>query len=168
MMAKNNTRIKLVGFIVLATILLISLGTISLADEGDSNEPDDLWARACYGTYLVELPNTSAIWTLSRDGTFQGTDAAETTLSFDHQQGSWERRGKMAKGTWLNFRIDPDSSEMKEFGRVDAEFTFSDQCEAISGTFDLRFYALTGDPLETNAGNLIVDGDPFTGRRINP
>lgn len=171
MVSKRHPRLILFGFMVFGFAALIAIFGISFADEIDSRENNFMgWGGGgCYGTYLVQLPNTQAIWTLARDGTFLGTDALEHELGFDQQQGAWKRAGRNARATWLNFRYDRETGEPIELARIDVQFTFGRFCDSISGNFTMRFFSLDEDALDRgNSGTLIVDGDPFDGRRVSP
>ena len=162
---QKNSRVI---FIAAATFLLVVIGLVSVSFAGARG------AASCDGTYLVVIgqgeSQTEALWTFSKDGTFQGTDSAQIAFNFSHQQGVWTHTGaNKAKATWLDFNF-ATSPEPKpdSYARVDAELAFDHGCDTLSGTLDLRFYALGQDPLDPKGGSYINQDVPFTGRRLNP
>ena len=138
--------------VAIATVLLLIVGFATAKIAGAKK------VSSCVGTYLVELveSESEAIWTISQDGTFQGTDSAEQAVGFSHQQGAWESAGsKRAKATWLDFLFDPDPYS---YARVDAKLAFGSDCESMTGTLDGWVYEPSEDPLDRTTG-----GTPFPG-----
>jgi hypothetical protein len=150
--------------IAAAIVLLLAIpATRSFAAEGQDG------GGACYGTYFVDLGQSVGIWTLSKDGTVQITDSAEVFLGFSHEQGAWQHTGdREARATFIDLTFDPNGSLPAGYARADAELTYADGCDSLTGALDLRVYGSTGDPLDPNGGLLIGDDIPFNGRRVNP
>jgi hypothetical protein len=157
----KNKRLR---FLILSmvTILLLTAGIVSVSIANAK-------VKICPGTYLVDLGQSAALWTLSEDGNFQGSDSAEIFLGFSHAQGAWEQTGvRTASATWLDISFDANAGTPAGYARVDADLVFSSDCETLSGTLDLRIYAPTEDPLDTTGTSPVIIDLPFTGRRINP
>jgi hypothetical protein len=122
--------------------------------------------RACIGTYLVAEGSSEAqrLWTLSADGTFQGTASSEAEFSFSHQQGTWKATGRRsARAVVLDFYF-IDTGEY-ETARLDINLGFSDRCRNLEGDFEIRFFAQGEDPLAPPVGPPDL-ADTFTGRRV--
>ena len=147
----------------LASILLIIVGLAG------ANLAAAQGAAACDGTYLVEVGQSEALWSFSKDGIFQATDSAEIFLGFSHQQGAWRHAGaNQAKATWLDFSFNPTASTPAGYARIDADLFFDNGCDTLTGTLGLRLYGPSDDPLDPAAGFPVGDDILFTGRRINP
>ena len=169
MITERNTRNmgRAFVYIVIATVLLLFMGIVTTNIAGAKK------VYSCTGTYLVDIgegeTRTEGIWTISQDGTFQGTDSAEQVFGFSQQQGAWVSNGSyQAKATWLDFSFDPNLPTPGGYVRVDAEFIFGSDCESMTGTLDVWFYLDTEDPLDRTTGGTSSSDISFTGRRVNP
>jgi hypothetical protein len=151
-------------------LLVIVMALLIIAGLTTSSRAGAKGAASCFGTYLIEFDNQSeGTWTLSIDGTAHATDSAEQVFGFSHLQGSWKSSGKTAMVTLLNFTIDPNSVEPAGYARVDAEVTFGNGCESITGVYDLWLYGSAEDPLDRTTGGFQGGDDlVLSGRRINP
>lgn len=158
----SQNKSKLIFIVAMATILLLIVGFTSVNIAGAK-------VKTCDGTYLVDLGQSEALWTLSKDGVFHGTDSAELFLGFSHAQGAWRQTGvKTVKATWLDFNFDPYTEVPEGYGRIEADLIFGSDCDTFSGTLDLRLYGSLEDPLDPTEGFLALDDLSFSGRRINP
>lgn len=155
----NMGKVLFLVFIAAVLLLIVGYATAEIAGAKKAN--------TCFGTYLVDVTESEALWTISQDGMFQGTDSAEQTLIFSHQQGAWVSTGSnKAKATWLDF---PTAPAAHSYARVDAELTFGSDCESMTGTFDVWLYLPSEDPLDrTTGGEQVIYDRPFAGRRVNP
>ena len=157
--AKERSK-KLAVVLIAATIAVIGLVGISAAGAQDGG-------GACHGTYFVDVESaqSKALWSFNKDGTFQGTDSAESAVPFSHQQGAWQHTiARKVKATWLDFNFGTTN-----MARVDAEIEFDDRCLTFAGEFSLRTYdyGLNEDPLDPTDGMPGFSGS-FTGERLNP
>jgi hypothetical protein len=158
----SQNKSKLIFIVAMATILLLIVGFTSVNIAGAK-------VKTCDGAFLVDLGQSEALWTLSKEGIFHGTDSAELFLGFSHAQGAWRQTGlRTAKATWLDFNFDPYASAPAGYARIDADLVFGSNCETFSGTLDLRLYGSSDDPLDPSGGSLALDDLSFSGRRINP
>ena len=156
---------KMFVSIVIAMVLLLVVGFATAKITGAKK------VSSCSGTYLVEVDTLSeAIWTISQDGTFHGTDSAEKAFSSSHQQGAWVSAGsKRAEATWLNFTLGLGEQFPLGYARVDAELEFDTDCESLTGTLDVWLYESDENPLDkTTGGEQIVFNQAFDGQRIIP
>ena len=156
-----QNRGKLIFMAAVATILLVSVGLTS------ANLAEARGAASCDGTFLVDFTYGKNLWTFSMDGTMQVTDSQELEIDLSHAQGAWQRVGaREVNAVWLAFLM--TSVPEPEYGRVDADITFENGCEALYGTMDVRTYLFENDPLDPIGGTLVEENIPFSGRRINP
>ena len=145
---------------VLFVLLLLGSSAILLANG---------FPEQCAGTYLTqEGSGAQSIWTLGEDGSFLGTSSTQRVFNFSDQQGEWENDGSGgAKGVFLDFSFDA-SGALLNIGRVDVVFhAVGFGCAKIAGSFTLRLFPLSEDPLNlsTFTGTPIID--TFTGRRLS-
>ena len=124
--------------------------------------------------YLVkEASGTQSLWRFSSDGTLQSASSAQGPLNFGDAYGTWSQAGRrQVKSTFLDFTYDqvPVGSGFPPAGiaRVDAVATFSDHCNVIHGSFELRFFDPdTEDPLDPSTDTGTAIRDTFTGRRMS-
>jgi hypothetical protein len=155
-----QNRGKLIFIVAVATILLVIAGLTG------ANLAEARGAVFCDGTYLVGFDNIKNLWTFSMDGTVQVTDSQELDINLSHAQGAWQRATSAGevKAMWLAFLNDSELS----YARVDADITFENACDTLTGTLDARTYTIDQDPLDPIGGTLVAENISFTGRRINP
>jgi len=127
---------------------------------------------SCFpGTYLVaEGSGTQSLWTLSQDGAFQVTSSAERAFGFSHIQGVWTKAGaRDAKARGLDFTFNQTpvngGAPPSQITRLDALMTFAQRCEEMEGTFELRVFIPSDDPLNSNPPP--IASDIFSGRRVS-
>ena len=114
------------------------------------------------GTYLVTVSNSDGsfasrqVVTLTEDGNVIISDSGqggETGVfnPFTTGQGTWECQSHyppiQADAITLDFSLPGSVSGPQQIGRADYQITFSLASKTISGTLDLRFFPLTGNPL---------------------
>ena len=123
------------------------------------------------GTYLVvEGSGTQSLWTLSHDGALQVTSSAERAFGFSHIQGVWKKTGARdakARGLDFNFSETPVNSGVppSNIARLDIVMSFADKCEEMEGSFELRVFNPSDDPLDSNGS--VAASDTFSGRRFS-
>ena len=148
--------------IVLTVLLALLVSTVQASAAPTAGTPN------CVGTYLVvENSDVQSLWTLSRDGTTQVTSSAEDAVpSFSHQQGAWRRvPSGPVNVTTLDFPVDGTYAPTT-VARVDAVLAFSNACQDVSGSLELRTYAVPAeDPLDPSAGTFVLS-ETFTGRLV--
>lgn len=150
-------------FVAAIIILIVGSAGVSLAQDDVSGR------RACSGTYLVDLGQSEALWTLSRDGAILITDSAEQVYGFSHQQGAWRRTSAgEIRATWLDFNFDANAPTPASYSRIDASLVFARDCDTFSGSLDLRNYLPTDDPLDPTGGEFVIEDVTFTGRVVEP
>ena len=161
---KRNKKLTY-ALIIAAMISVMGLVGVSVAGANDGG-------GACHGTYYVEVDSGSnyALWTFNQDGTFQGTDSAETEILISHQQGAWQHtRAREAKATWLDFSFfDFSGSKATRVARVDAELEFGDGFQTFDGDYKGAVYTLGQDPLDPTTPPAFTFSGLFTGQRVNP
>ena len=149
------------------TILLSIVLGLLLSTTAASAAPSPSRTPRCVGTYLmVEDVGAWSLWTLSGDGTAQVTSSAEDSASFSHQQGAWRQLPTGSVNvTTLDFPVD-DAQSPANVARVDAELSFSNACQDVAGSLELRYYSVPSeDPLDAGAGTFILS-ESFTGRPV--
>lgn len=114
------------------------------------------------GTYLVTVSNSDGsfasrqVVTLTEDGNVivsNSGQGGETGVfnPFTSEQGTWECQSHyppiQAHAITLDFSLPGSVSGPQQIGRGDYQITFSLTSKTISGTIDLRFFPLTGNPL---------------------
>lgn len=166
-----NRRGKSKPFIWLVLAVFILAGMLGILGKTTGAAKAAPNSRKCIGTYLmVEGSGTQSLWTFGTNGTLQITSSAQDvddafTDGFSHQQGAWKRAGSgMVKTTTLDFATD-GAYAPTSIARVDALVTFSNACQNVSGSFDLRFYPTPADPLDINAAS-VAFSDTLTGRLV--
>ena len=157
-----STTSRKISFVLVAALIAV----LALASMGADSAA--VLSTNCTGTYLVDLPTSQGIWTLFKDGNFQGTDSAEDFWSFSHGQGSWKYSNGATKMSYLDYDVDGVEAPTG-MARFDATLTFSNQCRDVSGVGTLYFFDTTsgGDPLNINTAFGTAPGINFTGRRLN-
>jgi len=155
-------------FVILFFVLSIAL---FLLTSTSANSRDAGAQGGCFpGTYLVlEGSGTQSLWTLSQDGAFQVTSSAERAFGFSHIQGVWKKTGaRDAKARVLdsNFKETPvnDGVPPSQITRLDIVMRFAERCAEMQGSFELRAFTSTDDPLDSNAP--AIASDTFFGRRV--
>jgi hypothetical protein len=115
---------------------------------------------------MTEELGAWSLWTISGDGTAQVTSSAEDSADFSHQQGSWRQLPSgVVNVTTLDFPVDGVQSPAN-VARVDAELSFSNACQDVSGELALRYYAVPSeDPLDPSDGTFLLS-ETFTGRAV--
>ena len=126
--------------------------------------------RKCLGTFLmVEGSGVQSLWTFTGYGSLQITSSAQDvddafTDGFSHQHGAWKRTVDGIRTTTLDFATD-GAYAPTSIARVDALLNFANDCNTVTGGFDLRIYPAPDDPLDIN-GAAIVLSDTLTGRKV--
>jgi hypothetical protein len=115
-------------------------------------------------TYLLTVLNSDGSFaarqliTLTEDRNVIVDDSAEGGVPgvfnpFTTAQGTWECESRsspiQADATALFFSLPGSVSGGQTIGRIDYEITLHAVSKSISGTIDLRFFPLTGNPLAT-------------------
>ena len=115
-------------------------------------------------TYLLTALNSDGSFaarqliTLTEDRNVIVNDSAEGGVPgvfnpFTTAQGTWECESRsspiQADATALFFSLPGSVSGGQTIGRIDYEITLHAVSKSISGTIDLRFFPLTGNPLAT-------------------
>jgi hypothetical protein len=116
------------------------------------------------GTYLLTVLNSSGsfssrqLLTLTQDSNVIVDDSAQGGVTgefnpFTTAQGTWACESRsapiQADATTLDFTLPGSVAGGQSIGRTDYEITFHAVSNTISGTIDLRFFPLTGNPLAT-------------------
>ena len=155
-----QVRTALLSFILtLSGLLTVTAYAYADADGG------------CFqGTYFVrESSGTQSLWTFSQDGTYQSASSAEVARSFGHIQGVWKKTGaRELRSTGLAFTFRDGNGDVGvpplRTARVDAAMSFTNKCEEVEGTFEVRFFGPDDDPV-SEPGEFVFS-DTLTGRRI--
>jgi len=157
-------RFVILAFVLLIPPLLLNSTIVGSRDTGAEG--------GCFpGTYLViEGSGTQSLWTLSDDGAFQVTSSAEKAFGFSHIQGVWKKTGARdakARGLDFNFSETPVNSGVppSNIARLDIVMSFADKCEEMEGSFELRVFNPSDDPLDSNGS--VAASDTFSGRRFS-
>jgi hypothetical protein len=115
-------------------------------------------------TYLLTALNSDGsfaarqLLTLTEDRNVIVDDSAQGGVTnvfnpFTTAQGTWECESRsspiQADATALFFSLPGSVSGGQTIGRIDYEITLHAVSKSISGTIDLRFFPLTGNPLAT-------------------
>ena len=117
------------------------------------------------GTYFVrESSGTQSLWTFSQDAS-----SAEVARGFGHIQGAWKKiRARELRSTGLAFTFSGGNGDVGvpplRTARVDAAMSFTNKCEEVEGTFEVRFFGPDDDPV-SDPGEFVFS-DTFTGRRV--
>ena len=116
------------------------------------------------GTYLITVLNSDGsfasrqLLTLTQDGNVVVDDSAQGGVTgvfnpFSTAQGTWQCESGFspirADATALDFTFPGSVPGGQNIGRTDYEITFHIVSKTISGTSDLRFFPLNGNPLMT-------------------
>ena len=156
-------RLVILAFVLSIPPFLLNSTVVSSFDTGAQG--------GCFpGTYLVvEGSGTQSLWTLSRDGAFQVTSSAERAFGFSHIQGVWKKTGARdakARGLDFNFNETPVNSGVppSQITRLDILISFAERCEEMEGSFELRVFNPSDDPLDLNRP--VAASDTFSGRRV--
>jgi hypothetical protein len=152
--------------LVILTLVLSILNSTIASSRGTESQ------GGCFpGTYLVvEGSGTQSLWTLSQDGAFHITSSAERAFDFSHIQGVWTKAGaRDAKARGLDFTFNQTpvngGAPPSQITRLDALMTFAQRCEEMEGTFELRVFIPSDDPLISNPPP--IASDIFSGRRVS-
>ncbi|MDF5723483.1 MAG: hypothetical protein PUP91_24045 [Rhizonema sp. PD37] len=157
-----------------------------LAQSIANVNPHQTRCRNLVGTYIAQTFLNGdftgrRVLTLTEDGNFFVTDsnqggtqgvpiAAQSSPNnrFTNGQGVWEctKTGDFTAKS-LNFNFpDPQSTLSVKTARVDYSATFSSQTQTVQGTFEIRTFNLTENPLEDNVPVSQGESFTFTGQRV--
>ncbi|MBV8091822.1 MAG: hypothetical protein JO110_01045 [Acetobacteraceae bacterium] len=166
---------KLQGmFVRSALVAFFSFGLMSSPAQADSN------CRRLAGPYLVTVTDNSGnlvvrqVLTLSNDGNAFLIDSGQGGVPnsfnpFTSAQGFWSCQfgfPTSATATVLDFSLPGTVPGDQHIGRTDYQIRFAPGSGAISGTLELRFFPLTGDPLVVPLPTPPASSFTFTGEAV--
>jgi hypothetical protein len=148
----------------LLALILALTGILTVTAYADAD-------GGCFpGTYIVrESSGTQSLWTFSQDGTYQSVSSAEVARNFGHIQGAWKKTGvRELRATGLAFTFSSGNSAIGvpplRTARVDTIMSFTNKCEEVEGTFEVRFFGPDDEPI-SDPGEFVFS-DTLNGRRV--
>lgn len=146
--------------LVAAFTILGFMSNAALA-RTDGDHASGSCRKALTGSYLITITDSSgnfvsrAVVNLSRDGNARVIDSNEGGISgvsnpFTSELGSWScksGRHVSAAVTVLDFSLPGPVQSVQSIARLDYQISPGKSSGTISGTVDLRFFPLDGDPL---------------------
>ena len=145
---------KMLAYCVFAALLFAGASSAAWADGG---------CRRLVGAYLLTVKDSNGnfasrqVLTLSSDGNAFVVDSGQggvpnSVNPFTSEQGSWDCQPDFpasATAMLLDFSLPGSVAGGQTIGRADYEISSVPAAKTISGTIELRFFPLTGNPLVT-------------------
>ncbi|MGH7999003.1 MAG: hypothetical protein ACREPR_06145 [Brasilonema sp.] len=172
---KTFTTLTVGIFSALSISTVMNLHKANAQPVADNDNEQKVCRKSVTGTYLITLKNASgdftsrSLITLTADGNFVFSDSNQGGISgrfnpFTTGQGTWKCTGKKeVSARALDFSFSDQGGT--GIARNDYLATFDPQTHTVTGTINLQFFDLQGNPLE---GDVQSGSTSFTGQRVTP